>query len=419
MPALDPSSRTDRTDVPAHWVPAVRVDVGRLRKAERTDAGGVRVPGAVAKAGILEYRRTDGSTVRELVLPEEVKRADALASLRDAPVTVGHPDGGKRLVSPETYRHDAAGHVSGEARVEGDHLVADLVIQEADAIRRVDAGELSEISAGYRVLIDPTPGETADGQRYDAIQRRRRYNHVALVTNGLSRAGSTVALRLDSEDVEVATQVAVEDPPKTHPAPAAPQLEARADMADTKKTIRIDAVEYQLDSDTARQAIEKKIADVEARADALTKERDTLQGKHDEVVKERDTLKQRVDGIDAEIEQRAEQRAKLRTDAAKVLGEDELPSKPAEGKSLERTLMEAVVRKDNAELELAGKSDDYVRARFEAAVERADAEPRRSPITTERRDAFTPASAPPSGGSPHNLGRRPPPDLNSRYRRTQ
>lgn len=407
--------RTDDADVPEHWVPAVRVDVGRLRKAEKTPSGGIRVPGAVSRTGVLTYRLDDGSVRRELVLPEELSRADALASLRDAPVTVGHPDGGTRLVTSETYKQDAVGHVSGEARVEADHLVSSLAVQDADAIRRIDAGELAELSAGYRVMLDMTPGETADGQRYDAIQRRRVYNHVALLPQGGGRAGGSVSLRLDGEDVEVATEVPDGTPPKkTKPAPAAPsQPQARADMAEPKRVIRVDDVEYELDSDTGKQVVEKKLQERADKIGELEKERDTLQGKHDELKAEHDKLKARVDGIDAEIEERAEERAKLRADAAKVLGEDNVPKKPAEGKSLERTIREAVVKKDDADADLAEKSDDYVEARYDAAIKRASEQ---TPITRTRGDGFTPAPSN-GGGSPHNRGRTPPPSVGNRYQR--
>lgn len=181
-----------------------------------------------------------------------------------------------------------------------------------------------------------------------------------------------------------------------------------------KKTIRIDDVEYELDSDTGKQVVEKKLQERADKLSALEKERDTLQGKHDELKAERDNLKARVDGLDAEIEQRAEQRAKLRADAAKVLGEDDVPKKPAEGKSLERTIREAVVKQDDADADLAEKSDDYVEARYDAAIKRASEQ---TPITRTRGDGFTPA--PSNGKSQHVSGYAPPADLGTRYRRNR
>lgn len=168
----------------------------RLTNARRTSAGGVRVRAAISRAGVLVYE--DGT--RELLPPEELTRADALASLRDAPVTIGHPPaefyGGSAMVTPQSYRELSVGHVSGAPIIEGDHVLAELVVMDAGAIARIDAGELVEISAGYRLRLEPTPG-VFRGERYDAIQRQRVYNHLALLPPGGGRAGPTVGLRLD------------------------------------------------------------------------------------------------------------------------------------------------------------------------------------------------------------------------------
>ncbi|MEQ9073057.1 MAG: DUF2213 domain-containing protein [Sandaracinaceae bacterium] len=169
----------------------------KLAKVVRTPAGGVRLAAVIARAGVLTYE--DGT--RELVTPDELARADSLASLRDAPVTVGHPPaefyGGSSMVTPESYRELTVGHVSGEPRVVGDHVVAEIVVMDATAIARIDAGELVEISAGYGLRLEEAPG-VFRGERYDAIQRNRTYNHIALLPAGSGRAGPTVRLRLDS-----------------------------------------------------------------------------------------------------------------------------------------------------------------------------------------------------------------------------
>jgi hypothetical protein len=51
---------------------------------------------------------------------------------------------------------------------------------------------------GYFAEFDPTPGVAPEGETYDGIQRRIRYNHLSLLRAGEGRAGPDVRLLLDS-----------------------------------------------------------------------------------------------------------------------------------------------------------------------------------------------------------------------------
>ena len=66
---------------------------------------------------------------------------------------------------------------------DGDLLAATLYVQDADLIRQVQDGTRRELSAGYQVDVDETPGEV-DGERFDRIQRNIRGNHVAALPPG-------------------------------------------------------------------------------------------------------------------------------------------------------------------------------------------------------------------------------------------
>jgi hypothetical protein len=172
---------------------AYRFDAGRLGKAERTPQGGARVAATLTRAGVLTYRNPDGTTRKELRPPDEVFRTDSLATLRGAPVTIGHV----ALVTPANFRELVRGHVSDEVRRDGAFVTSSLMLQDDEALTRIDAGELVELSAGYTLDYLPEPG-TYKGERYDGVQRNVRYNHVALLPAGGGRAGRDVGLRLDS-----------------------------------------------------------------------------------------------------------------------------------------------------------------------------------------------------------------------------
>jgi hypothetical protein len=138
------------------------------------------VPAALSRTGVQEYRRADGTTIREYRPHEEVFHKDAIASFENAPLTIGHVT----EVNPDNWGGCAVGQVIGAPKQDGNFMSAETQIMRADAIKRVESGELRELSCGYEVEIDPTPGVTPDGERYDAIQRSIRGNHVALLPAG-------------------------------------------------------------------------------------------------------------------------------------------------------------------------------------------------------------------------------------------
>ncbi|MGL4443640.1 MAG: DUF2213 domain-containing protein, partial [Alsobacter sp.] len=82
---------------------------------------------------------------------------------------------------------------------------ASFVVRD-DSVNADIAGGMQELSWGYDVDLEETPGSSPEGERYDAIQRGPMrddgkrgpitYEHLAIVPDG--RAGSSVRLRADS-----------------------------------------------------------------------------------------------------------------------------------------------------------------------------------------------------------------------------
>lgn len=170
-----------------------RCDSSPLVAGPKRDVRGFLIVGArPARAGILEYKRADGSVTRELRRDADVFDPASLATFDGAPVTIGHQGD----VTPANVRTLEVG-ICGTARRDGKYVSAVLSIRDAEAIRRIESGELIELSAGYSVDLDQTPG-VFEGQRYDAVQRRITINHVSLLKRGEGRSGGDVKLRLDS-----------------------------------------------------------------------------------------------------------------------------------------------------------------------------------------------------------------------------
>jgi len=338
-----------------------RFDVyGTMGRVQQTSSGGIRVPARLTRTGVLEYKQADGTIRRELRLPEEVFHADALESLRSAPVTdITHHNG---FIVPQNWKQAALGHAEN-IRVDGDFVEGELVINEPKAIAEVLNGNLREISLGYGCRIEAKAG-TYNGKRYDFVQRRIRNNHVAVLPPGRARAGSDVSIRLDSLEATDAVCVG-----------------GSIDM----KLIKIGNREVEYGSEEHIGILTNETKELKERFDAREKEH------ADEVAKlkkEKDETQARFDALETEkkgVEQKLEEATKPEAIAEKVrnrvalvsvardaIGSDDETTKRFDAMS-DRELMVEVIKSQVDGFDPNEKSDDYVRARFDALdVQRFD-----------------------------------------------
>lgn len=310
-----------------------RFDSGLLGDVQRTPQGGIRAPATLTRVGVFPYKLADGSRRRELRLPEEVFAPESLATLEAAPLTDLHPPDG---VTADNWRQLTIGHVVSQAQPSGPYVSADVVIQDAEAIRRVDAGERKELSCGYDCALEMVSGEY-QGEPYDAIQRRIRYNHVALGPPGWGRAGANVALRLDSADGVL-------------------------DEEGSETMIKIDGKDF-----------------AEADVRALLGERDTYKGKAEAEAKRADAaaaeLKAATDP--KRLHAVATKRAKLLAAADQILGQRaDGGASVLKGKRLDEVsdsmsdldLMKAMLAAVDPSFDPDNQSEDYIRGVFAANV---------------------------------------------------
>lgn len=347
-----------------------RFDVAEIGKPVRTPQGFLRVPAFLTRVGVFAYKRADGSTVRELRPHDEVFSPNALESLGSAPVTDLHPS---EMVSPANVRKVAIGHVSAVVRKDGHYVAGTITVEDAASIQLVERGERREVSCGYQCRIDATPGEH-DGERYDVVQRDIVYNHAALGPRNWGRQGRDVALRVDAADGDDTDQ----DVFRLDSGDAIAALtfgappERRADDDDEAAgggdmdqiTLRVDGLDIQVPKQWA-QVLEKALKTREDDLLARTKERDTLQAKVDALTGELSTTKATL--AEAQDPKRLDSavnaRASLLDQARRVL--------PAEHKydgQKPRDIHEAVLKRLDDKIELTGKSDEYVLARFDHAM---------------------------------------------------
>src|SRR5690606_20402777 len=110
----------------------------------------------------------------------------SLASFDGADITLMHPD---ELVNAKNYKKTSVGIIRGPGRQDGDFVVADHLIKDADAIQAVEERGYVELSAGYTAVYEHAPGTTDDGTEYHYVQRNIHINHAALLPTGAARAG--------------------------------------------------------------------------------------------------------------------------------------------------------------------------------------------------------------------------------------
>jgi len=166
-----------------------RLDSITLDKTFFTEEGYLVDEPVVTSVGIFEYRNPDGTIRRELRLPEHVFDKESLASYEGKPVIITH-DAGR--VDKRNVEREIVGTILSEGYEDGNDVRAKIIIH---GIEEVKKSGLRELSLGYDLALDETPGEW-HGQKYDAVQTEIRINHLALVSD--ARAGDQARLNLDS-----------------------------------------------------------------------------------------------------------------------------------------------------------------------------------------------------------------------------
>lgn len=188
------------------------IDALTLDAPRKTRDGYLAVRARAARTGIYRYDGAeidpenahglrDAGMVNVLRDDKTVFDAAAARSFIGKPVTDDHPSS---PVNAGNWRDVARGMVMGAMR-DGDYLAFDLLLTDAAAIAKVDAGK-RELSNGYNADLEFGDFKAADGTMCVARQTSIFGNHVALVDAG--RAGSECRIKdvalCDAATVEIA-----------------------------------------------------------------------------------------------------------------------------------------------------------------------------------------------------------------------
>lgn len=168
-----------------------RIDSMSVDRTYYTEEGYFVDHPIVTTCGIFEYKNDDGSTRRELRLPEYVFDVKSLESYKGKPIIITH-DAGE--VDKENVRREQIGTIMSKGYRDGDNVRCEIIIHDTNTLKNCG---LKELSLGYSLDTDDTPG-IYEGENYDCIQKNIEINHLALVAE--ARAGETARLNIDGKD---------------------------------------------------------------------------------------------------------------------------------------------------------------------------------------------------------------------------
>lgn len=330
------------------------VDSIAIQGAKRRADGYLVYDARVARTGVQLYAgkevgRPDLPTVRVYRPGSEVFSQDTMASFAHRPITVEHP---KEAVTADNWRKYAVGQTADEIVGESKFLRVPLMVADAAAIKSIEDGK-RELSAGYDCELDWTPGQTADGESYDAVQRKIRANHVAIVDRG--RAGHDCRIGDDSAEFWG----------------VAPQVNARSEsMVDIKtRTVVIDGLSIET-TDQGAQAIDKlqkQLSDQAAEhAKAITAKDAALA----DAKKEKDEADGKIKALEKQVSDAAvtpeklnamvKDRSAILSAARQHLGDQAIDDKT------DAEIRKLVVSKSLGDEVVATMSDDAIRGAFTA-----------------------------------------------------
>lgn len=325
-----------------------------LTSRERTAEGYLRVTARLARTGLQDYLRGeigldgDPAAILKVLRPEsEVFDSASMTSFALKPVTDDHPSD---PVNIGNFKDLAVGFSGENIARDGEFLKGTLVITDQRAIAQIESGK-SEISLGYFVELELTPGKTSDGLAYDAVQRKIRGNHIALVDAG--RCGGQCRID-DRKSCDGACGC------------ASCRQKKESEMTDkpNTKTVVVDGVPVEA-NDAAAAVIERlQKQNVEAK-DALIAMRDKRLDEQDRHTKELATRDEQIATLKAAtspaaIAKLCDARLSLIVKAADYLGDDY----ETDGKTNAQIAKDAVSSVLGADA-VANRSDEQALAMFD------------------------------------------------------
>ncbi len=309
-----------------------------------TEEGYLKGRAIVTNIGVFPYIMPDGSIRRELRHPEDVLGFDSLQSMKLKPLTNEHP---MFEVNIENIKDVQVGSLGDKILHDNMYASIPIIVTEKQAVQDVVAGKRG-LSMGYFARIEDESGNFL-GTPYDVRQRDISYNHCALVERG--RAGDAARIKLDHYKPNTAYYI----------------IGKKEDSMSNLKKIVLDNVDYQAEETVIvtlnkyksdNESLTKIVTDKDNEIEALKAERDSLKEKNDQLTDELKESKNDSSKIDEAVKERLS--LLKNADKAKVEIKDDMSPED---------IKKEIILKIFPRADLKDKSEIYVDARYDAAIE--------------------------------------------------
>lgn len=354
-----------------------RFDIQEMKGAVRTPQGFLKAPVYATRVGVLKYRKSDGSILRELRHPDEVFHPESMATLEGVPITNNHP---REMVDSANARAYTVGWTGETVKKEDKFLKGLATITDRETISDIEKGK-TQVSCGYSCELDFTPG-TFDGEEYDAVQRGIVYNHLAVVDRG--RAGPQVKIHLDSDDAVIdgpdwescVEQVKQKSPDVNAESVCTASVGKDKQGGTQMMKVMLGGKEFEVSPElhaalmAHMEEMKKPAADADAKAAEAAKMAEEEKKKAEGAQAKADALEAEIKGLkekntDEKVRDLVKARVALIASATKA-HEGELPKFDD---MTDREVKEAVIKSRCPGVELKDRSDEYISARFDAVCE--------------------------------------------------
>ena len=215
---------------------------------------------------------------------------------------------------------------------------------------------------GYDVELEFSSGVWEDGEKYDAIQKNIVNNHLAIVERG--RAGKEVRIRLDGE--------------------SAIQID-ETDLKEDLMKVKVGDKEYEMSEEAGKAVMDMMKAHDEMMG-KMKKKKDEDDAALETLKSEKTQLEAKCDSLDADLKKAQETKKEEKMDSKEVSRLvrarrriDKVAEKILDEETLKKIdsmddieVQKAVLKAEFKEINLDGKSDEYVAARFDHVADKLE-----------------------------------------------
>ena len=349
-----------------------REDATFKPKLKKTKEGYLKGTAYISKFNnVQRYFNADGSERFEFRPKDEVLKQEALESLKGIVITCEHPR--DSFVDSTNVDKFTVGYTGESIIINENKVGINLTITHKDAIAQIQRGKRG-LSVGYSLTLRKEDG-VFEGKKYTHVQEGIIANHLSIVQEG--NAGPDVKINTDSRQEHRVDSL---------------EFEMENEEVNMDSVQENEVKEVVEDKVEVKEVVEDKVEDkTEDKVEAVvTANTDSLESaiKNLNSLVEKLTIIKNNNDSDKGFQEAVFARCNLLDNAKKVMNVDKLHDKS------DRFVMEEVLKSKDKTLNLDGKSEDYVKARFDLLIESVKKDPIKKQIQNLDSSFYTKTKTP-------------------------